>query len=76
MGPQALFVNEGDPSVSSLGTFDIIAGYLAEIAACQSDTTGMANAPIFPISRYGQRNASRAPNPSAANSTPLKGVSP
>ena len=72
MGWQTLFVNEGDPSVSSLGTLNITAGYLAEIAACQSDTTGMVNAPIFPISRCGQRNASRAPNPSVANSTPLK----
>jgi hypothetical protein len=31
--------------------------YLPEIAACQLDTTEKVNAPVFPISRCGQRNA-------------------
>lgn len=37
-----------------------------EAAVCQSDMTEMVNAAVFPISRCGQRNARRAPNPSAA----------
>jgi len=40
-----------------------------EIAACQSDMAGMADAAVFPISRCGRRNARRAPNRSAAISS-------
>ena len=48
------------------GTFVTRIGFGFEVAACQSDTTEMVNAAIFPISRCGQRNARRAPNPSVA----------
>ncbi|KQV40557.1 MULTISPECIES: hypothetical protein [unclassified Rhizobium] len=44
-----------------------------EIVACQSDMTGMVDAAVFPISRCGQRNARRAPNPSAVISTTCRG---
>ncbi len=45
--------------------------YGFEVAACQSDMTETVNAAIFPISRCGQRNARRAPNPSAVSLFPL-----
>lgn len=43
--------------------------YGFEVTACQSDTTEMVNGAVFPISRCGQRNARRAPNPSVVSSS-------
>ncbi len=38
---------------------------LSGCGACQSDATGKGNSTIFPISRAGQRNGRRVPDPSA-----------
>ncbi len=40
--------------------------------ACQLDATEMANMAVFPVSRYGQRNGSRAPHLSASISSYMR----
>lgn len=44
------------------GTFSRQDYYPTEREPCQPDAAGMANMAVFPVSRHGQRNGSRAPN--------------
>lgn len=61
--PPSLAVLGGAPvSRCRSGTFLREDHYPTERGPCQPDAAGMANMAVFPVSRHGQRNGSRAPN--------------